>query len=64
MVRRASGMTALRRTRRRHDLRRLRLNEERRVQDYFQDHNMRLTVTSFARNADALAAYEAGAATS
>ena len=41
--------------RRRHDLRRLGLERG----SGFQDHNMRLTVTSFARNADALAAYEA-----
>ena len=59
MVRRASGMTALRQL----DGATLCVasgsTEERRVQDYFQGHNMRLTVTSFARNADALAAYDA-----
>ncbi|MBL8837823.1 MAG: amino acid ABC transporter substrate-binding protein [Alphaproteobacteria bacterium] len=33
--------------------------EERQVQDYFQENNMRLTVINFQRNEDAVAAYDA-----
>src|SRR5262249_3950802 len=59
MVRRASGMTALRQLDGATICVASGSSEERRVQDYFQDHNIRITVTSFARSADALAAYDA-----
>jgi len=59
MVRRASGMAALRQLDGATICLAAGSTEERRAQDYFQAHNMRATVISFARSADALAAYEA-----
>ena len=59
MVRRASGMASLRQLDGATICVAADSTEERRVQEYFQEHNMRLTVTTFARAAEAVAAYDA-----
>jgi general L-amino acid transport system substrate-binding protein len=59
MVRRASGMTSLRQLDGATICVASDSTEERRVQEYFQEHNMRLTLTNFTRGAEAVAAYDA-----